>query len=70
MGAWFVTLAIAAYVSRWLGSLWRRIPHRQYFMMLGILTANSAGTLAWAGRRFRRVLLGGTSAAAGPGASM
>ena len=63
MGGWFVTLAIAAYVTGLLGSLWDRIPHSQYFMMLGVLTAISAGALAWAGRRFRGALLAGTAAA-------
>ena len=63
MGGWFVTLAIAAYISGWLGSFWDRIPHSQYFMLIGALTALSALALAVAGKRFRAVLLAGASAA-------
>ena len=63
MGGWFVTLAVAAYISGWIGTLWDRIPHSQYFMLIGALTTISALALAWAGKRLRPVLLAGASTA-------
>ena len=63
MGGWFVTLAVAAYISGWLGTLWDRIPHSQYFMLIGALTTISALALACVGKRLRSVLLAGASTA-------